>query len=201
LAVQEEIGQPERLGVLSCDVGDPAQVQCMVEEAARLLGRIDILVNNAGINIKRRAVHELTPETWRQIIQANLDGAFHCVHAVLPQMRQRRDGVIINISSIAGKRAGPLGGAAYSASKAGMASLSHCLGIEEKDNGIRCCVIYPGEVDTPILEARPEPVTLDHRQRILQPEDVAEAVLFVAALPPRVTIPELIIKPASQPYA
>jgi NADP-dependent 3-hydroxy acid dehydrogenase YdfG len=81
-----------------------------------------------------------------------------------------------------------------------MAFLSHTLGIEEKDTGIRCTVIFPGEVDTPILENRPQPITEEHRQRILQPEDVAAAVLFVATLPARASVPELIIKPTTQPY-
>ncbi len=157
-------------------------------------------MNNAGLNIKKRSVRELTPELWQQIIRTNLDGAFYCIHYVLPQMLARRDGLIINISSTAGKRATPLGGAAYAASKFGLSALSLCLGMEEKDAGLRCCAIYPGEVDTPILEARPTPVTAEHRERILKPEDVAQAVLFVAGLPPHVSVPELIIKPIVQGY-
>jgi NADP-dependent 3-hydroxy acid dehydrogenase YdfG len=199
--VAKELGEDSRLSCHACDVGEPAQVQELVAWATRQLGRIDILVNNAGLNIKQRSMREMTPATWRQVIQANLDGAFYCINAVLPGMLERRDGVIINVSSTAGKRAGPLGGAAYSASKAGMSFLSHALGIEEKESGVRCSVIYPGEVDTPILENRPQPVSAEHRRKILLPEDVAEAVLFVAALPPRVSVPELIIKPTSQPYA
>ena len=75
-----------------------------------------------------------------------------------------------------------------------------CLAAEEKDSGVRVSNVYPGEVDTPILEVRPTPVSAEQRQRILQPEDVAEAVLFVATLPPRVSVPELVIKPTSQLY-
>jgi NADP-dependent 3-hydroxy acid dehydrogenase YdfG len=115
-------------------------------------------------------------------------------------MRQRGDGLIINISSVAGKRASPLGGAAYAASKFGMSALGLCLAAEEKDSGIRVSNIYPGEVDTPILVERPTPVTEEHRRRILQAEDVAAAVLFVATLPPRVSVPELVIKPTTQLY-
>jgi NADP-dependent 3-hydroxy acid dehydrogenase YdfG len=195
------IAKPNQVFQHACDVAQPDQVSSLVEEANRRMGRIDILVNNAGINIKQRAIRELTPEAWQQLLRANLDGAFYCIHAVLPQMFERRDGVIINVSSTAGKRATPLGGAAYAASKFGMSALSLCLGIEEKDQGIRCSVIYPGEVDTPILTARPQPVTAEQRRRMLQPEDVAEAVLFVATLPPHVNVPELIIKPTIQPYA
>jgi NADP-dependent 3-hydroxy acid dehydrogenase YdfG len=115
-------------------------------------------------------------------------------------MLERHDGVIIFISSIAGKRASPLGGTAYSASKFGMSSLGLCLAAEEKDSGIRVSVIYPGEVDTPILESRPNPVTPEHRAQMLQPEDVAAAVLLVATLPPRASVPELVIKPTTQLY-
>jgi NAD(P)-dependent dehydrogenase (short-subunit alcohol dehydrogenase family) len=196
----DALGRHERLLYRACDVASAQQVGALVAWATQQLGRIDILVNNAGLNIKERGVRELTPDSWRLLLAANLDGAFYCIHAVLPQMLERRDGLIINISSVAGKRASPLGGAAYAASKFGMSALSHCLGVEMKDSGIRCSAIYPGEVDTPILEVRPQPVTPEQRQQILQPDDVAEAVLFVATLPPRVSVPELIIKPTVQPY-
>jgi NADP-dependent 3-hydroxy acid dehydrogenase YdfG len=190
----------ERLACYPLDVSVPEQVQSVVRNLTSRWGRIDILVNNAGLNIKERAIRELTPETWQKLVRTNLDGAFYCTHAVLPQMLARREGLIINISSTAGKRASPLGGAAYDAAKFGMSALGICLGAEEKDSGIRVSNIYPGEVDTPILKERPQPVTEEHRRRILQPEDVAAAVLFVATLPPRVSVPELIIKPASQLY-
>jgi NAD(P)-dependent dehydrogenase (short-subunit alcohol dehydrogenase family) len=199
-AVCAELAPLGRILSKPCDLTQFDQVQELIAWATQQLGRIDILVNNAGANIKERAVRQLTPQSYRFLIETNLDSAFYCIHCVLPQMLQRRDGLIINISSTAGKRAGPLGGGAYGAAKAGMAFLSHVLGIEEKDHGIRCCVIFPGEVDTPILDNRPEPVSPDHRRRILQPEDVAEAVVFVASLPPRASVPELIIKPTVQPY-
>ncbi len=182
------------------DVADARQVQEMVDAVVARWDRLDLLVNNAGLNIKKRTLRELTPEAWNQLIRTNLDGAFYCIHAVLPVMRRQQRGLVINISSVAGKRAGPLGGAAYAASKFGMSALGICLGAEEKDAGIRVCNIYPGEVDTPILENRPQPVTPEHRQSILQPEDVAMAVEFVASLPARVSVPELVIKPTSQVY-
>jgi NADP-dependent 3-hydroxy acid dehydrogenase YdfG len=190
----------ERLSCHALDVARLDQVQAAVAQLVGQRGPIDILVNNAGTNLKDRTMRQLTPEAWDQLIRTNLDGAFYCTHAVLPAMLERRDGVIINISSIAGKRASPLGGAAYSASKFGMTALGLCLAAEEKDSGVRVSNIYPGEVDTPILEVRPQPVTDDHRQRILKPDDVAAAVLFVAALAPHVSVPELVIKPTSQMY-
>jgi NADP-dependent 3-hydroxy acid dehydrogenase YdfG len=196
----KELAGGERLGYFAADVADPKQVAELVRRVGERFGAVDILVNNAGTNIKDRAVRQLTPESWRLLIGANLDGAFYCTHAVLPGMLERRDGVIINVSSIAGKRAGPLGGAAYAASKFGMSALGICLAAEEKDSGIRVSNIYPGEIDTPILEVRPTPVSAEQREHILRPEDVAQVVLFVAALPPRVSVPELVIKPTSQLY-
>jgi NADP-dependent 3-hydroxy acid dehydrogenase YdfG len=190
----------DRLSCHPLDVAHAEQVQAAVRQILKQRGRIDILVNNAGTNLKERRLRQLTPAAWDQLIRTNLDGAFYCTHAVLPQMLERGDGIIINISSIAGKRASPLGGAAYSASKFGMTALGLCLAAEEIDSGIRVSNIYPGEVDTPILEVRPQPVTENHRQRILKPEDLAAAVLFVAALPPHVSVPELVIKPTSQMY-
>ena len=195
-----ELQAGERVGYQAADVADSEQVRRLIEETTRRFGRIDILVNNAGLNIKEREIRKLTPERWQQLIRANLDGAFYCIHYVLPQMLERKDGLIINVSSIAGKRASPLGGAAYAASKFGMTALGLCLGAEEKDSGVRVSNIYPGEVDTPILQERPLPLTEEHRQKILKPEDVAAAVLFVATLPPHVSVPELVIKPTTQVY-
>jgi NADP-dependent 3-hydroxy acid dehydrogenase YdfG len=190
----------DRLVVHAADVADPGQVETLVRGVTTQLGRIDILVNNAGTNLKERTFRELTPESWQRLLRTNLDGAFYCIHAVLPQMLERKDGLIINVNSVAGKRAGPLGGAAYVASKFGMSGMGLCLAAEEKDSGIRVSNIYPGEVNTPILEVRPQPVTAEHLQRILQPEDIAAAVVFVATLPPHVSVPELVIKPTAQVY-
>ena len=117
-------------------------------------GAIDILVNNAGTNSNPRALAEVDPQDWDRTIAVNLTGAFNFVGAVLPAMRAKKDGIIINISSIAGVRAGKLGGAAYSASKHGMVALNHVINEEEVDYGIRACAICPGEVETPILELR-----------------------------------------------
>jgi NADP-dependent 3-hydroxy acid dehydrogenase YdfG len=199
-AAAESLRGGDRLLTHTADVGDAGQVQGLVQSLTERWGGIDILVNNAGTNLKERTFRQLTPEAWQRLMRANLDGAFYCIHAVLPQMLQRKDGVIINVGSIAGKRASPLGGAAYVASKFGMNGLGLCLAAEEKDSGVRVSNIHPGEVDTPILEVRPQPVTAEQREKILKPEDVAAAILFVATLPPRVSVPELVIKPTAQMY-
>jgi NADP-dependent 3-hydroxy acid dehydrogenase YdfG len=196
----ESLKGGERLTFRTVDVAKAHQVDAAVRHFSSSWGPVEILVNNAGLNLRERSIRELTPENWELLLRTNLDGAYYCIHAVLPAMLERRDGVIINISSTAGKRPGPLGGAAYAASKFGMRALGLCLAAEEKDSGIRVSTIYPGEVDTPILNVRPQPVSEEQRHLILQPEDVAAAVLFVATLPPRVSVPELVIKPTAQVY-
>lgn len=183
------------------DVTDRGSVEELVHWANGELGGIGILVNNAGMNTRHRMMADMPPETWDEVLAVNATGAYNTIRAVLPQMRQRREGLIVNICSVAGKRASMLGGVAYSASKFAMNALGVAVALEEGKHGIRVTNIHPGEVDTPILEARPSPVTSEHRARILQPEDVGKVVAMVAALPPRAHIPELIIKPVSQDYA
>ena len=135
------------------------------------------------------------------MMNINATGVFNCIHAVLPQMMERHDGLIVNISSIAGKRASVLGGAGYSATKFAVSALGGTLALEQGKNGIRVSNVYPGEVATPILDNRPVPVTAEHKARILQPEDLGAAVLMICLLPPRAHVPELIIKPTTQDYA
>lgn len=190
----------DRLHTHSADVSDPHQAKAVIETAARQLGDIDVLVNNAGTNVAARTMRELSIESWHLLIKGNLDSAFYCIHAALPRMLERQAGLIINISSVAGRRALPLSGAGYSAAKFGMSALGLCLAAEERESGIRVTNIYPGEVVTPILWKRAQPPTPEQLAKLLQPEDVAEAVLFVAGLPPRAHVPELVIKPVTQFY-
>ena len=196
----KSLGGGDRVFHYPADLTEPNQVKTLVQKVTERFGPVDILVNNAGLNIKERSIRDLNPERWQLLVRGNLDSAYYCIHEVLPQMLKRKDGLIINISSTSGKRAGPLGGAAYAAAKFGMAALGICLAAEEMQSGIRVSNIYPGEVDTPILVNRPTPVSDEHRRRILKPEDVAAAILFVATLPPGVSVPELVIKPTSQMY-
>lgn len=183
------------------DVADRNSVAELFDWANRELGRIDILINSAGVNVPKRSMAELTPEHWDLLMQVNATGAYNCMRAVLPQMRERRDGLIINISSIAGLRPSLLGGVAYTAAKFAMTALGRTVALEEKDHGIRITTIYPGEVETPILDDRPEPVSAEHRARILQPQDVAAAVVMIAQLPPRAHVSDLVIKPTTQAFA
>ena len=185
----------------SADVSDRDAVRALVQWAEQQFGPTNILVNNAAINVKRRWLDELTTEDFESIVDVALKGAFYCLHEVLPGMRSRGDGLIINVSSIAGLRANKISGASYIAAKFGLSGLSRGVGLEEGPRGIRSCVIYPGEVDTPLLEDRPQVPPPEARKKMLQPEDLAAAALFVAALPPRATVPDLVITPTIQGFS
>jgi NADP-dependent 3-hydroxy acid dehydrogenase YdfG len=193
-------GQPAIRSFVS-DVGDRDSVAKLFDWATSELGHIDILVNSAGVNTQKRLFAELSPEDWDKLLRINATGAFNTMHAVLPQMRQRKDGLIINVASIAGLRCSLLGGVAYNASKFAMRALGLTVNNEFCEEGIRVTMIHPGEVDTPILDDRPVPVGPEHRARILKPEDVAAAVVMVAKLPPRANVTELTIKPTTQPFS
>ena len=127
-------------------------------------------------------------------MSVNLNGAYYVTRAVLPAMRERGSGHLIYISSISGL-APDVSGAAYQAAKRGLLGLAHAIRVEEKENGIRTCVICPGLVDTELMEKRLVKPTAEVLAKALKPEDVAEAVLSVAKLPPRVVVPEMQILP------
>ncbi len=166
-----------------------------VAKVAAQIGRVDILVNSAGINSPRRNFHNVSLESWDQIVAVNLSGMFYCVHAVLPGMRSRKDGLIVNVSSWAGRYASTLTGPGYNATKHAVVALTESINMEECGNGIRASSVLPGEVATPILEKRPVPPTPEVRAKMLQAEDLGKAILFLASLPPRACVNELIISP------
>lgn len=192
-------GQPRMLAH-DCDVGNRNSVNKLFAWAGEQLGRIDILVNAAGVNIKTRSMAAMTPEQWDEVLNINATGVYNCLHAALPAMTERRDGLIINISSVSGKRAAPLGGIAYNASKFAVAALGIGVGNEVAPSGIRITTIFPGEVDTPILEQRPQAVSAERRAKMLLPEDFGPLVVALALLPPRAHVPELVIKPTAADY-
>jgi NADP-dependent 3-hydroxy acid dehydrogenase YdfG len=185
----------EGLEAIVCDVADKAQVAKAYAQIEKKHGRVDILVNSAGINLPKRNFNNVSLEGWDQIVGVNLSGMFYCVQSVLPGMRARKDGVIINISSWFGRYANALGGPGYGATKRAVVALTEQLNIEESANGIRATSILPGEAATPILEKRPVPPTPEVRAKMLQAEDLGRTILFVASLPPRACVNELIISP------
>jgi len=189
----------DRLGdaatFFAADVTDRPRVKEVVDAVIADHGRLDILVNNAGVNVVDRALAKLTPENWDLQMDINVTGTFNLIHAVLPHMRERREGTIISISSLAGTHPSVLAGTAYSASKHGMSVLTKMVDLEESVNGIRATVISPGEINTPILDQRPVKVSDEHKAGILQPDDIAEAYYQLHRQPRSAWTQELDLRP------
>ncbi|MFK7941594.1 MAG: SDR family oxidoreductase [Paracoccaceae bacterium] len=184
------------------DVMDHKAVREVGTRIARQHGEVDILVNNAGINVPKRHWPEVSETDWEMVHRVNVDGLFYCTQAVLPAMRVRKEGQIINISSWAGVRPSYLTGPAYTAAKHAVNALTESLNMEEGTNGIRATAICPGEVSTDIMDKRPVPIPADIRAKMIQPEDMGEAVHFVAALPDHVCLNQMVISPtANRGYA
>jgi NAD(P)-dependent dehydrogenase (short-subunit alcohol dehydrogenase family) len=185
-----------RLASFPCDIGDAAAVQKMGVAVTAKFGRVDAVIAAAGTNTPRRSWSELSLEKYEELLAGNLHGAFHCVRAFLPGMRERRAGTFVFINSEAGLKASAKAGVAYVAAKFGLNGLAQSLNAEERPNGIRACSIYPGDIDTPILNQRPQPPTAEARAKMMQPEDVAACVWLAVSLPPRAVVEELLVRPA-----
>ncbi|PZW41019.1 NADP-dependent 3-hydroxy acid dehydrogenase YdfG [Humitalea rosea] len=183
-------GQSDAM-ILPIDLTDAAAVQA----AADAVGEIDILVNNAGGNLLRRHWHQLTAEAAQGMINQNLVAPFLTSLAVLPGMRERGGGLLVQIASMAGKHTHPVSGPTYIAAKHGVVAFSASINAENGIFGIRSTAICPGEVNTPILDLRPQKIAADELARMLQPEDIAAAVLYVCQQPPRVCINEMLVTP------
>lgn len=192
-SVADEIGDLASIAVL--DVADQKSVEDTAAGIISREGRVDVLVNSAGINVKNRNWHNLSVADWNQVIRIDLDGAFYCANAVLPQMIEQNDGLIINISSWAGRFVSVVTGPAYTAAKHGMNAMTESLNMEAGIHGVRACAICPGEVATPILDNRPVPVSEADREKMVQSEDCGEIVRFIAGLPEHVCINELTVSP------
>ena len=176
---------------LALDTSDAAAVRAAVEE----IGTVDILVASAGLNVPTRAMDRISDDNWDHVVNVNLNGVFYAARAVLPGMRAQGDGLLILISSWAGRYATRLTGAAYNATKRGVIALSESINDEEGAHGIRSTVIMPGEVATPILQSRPSPPSQAEQDRMLQAEDLGATIRFVAEMPPRACINEVLIAP------
>jgi len=185
-------GEVEKLPL---DVSDKRQVAHAAKALLDRHGRCDILVNSAGVNVPRRYYKDLAPEDWDKVIGINLNGALYCISALLPAMRAQHGGLVINVSSWLGRWVGYLGGAAYGASKHALATATHHLNIEEGMHGVRGCVIYPGEVATPLVKVRASPPAPGDIDRMLKPEDLGRTIRFVAEMPPHVCLNEIVITP------
>lgn len=177
------------------DVADKKAVKAVAARILKKHGRIDILVNSAGTNASKRNFNVVSLDDWDDVVAINLSGLFYCVHAVLPAMRGQGGGLIVNISSWAGRYASPLTGPAYNATKRAVIALTESINMEECIHGIRASSVLPGEVATPILEKRPVPPSAQQRARMVQAEDLGQAILFLATIPARTCVNELIIAP------
>ncbi len=183
---------------MGLDVGDYDGVTQMAKDVLDAYGQIDVLVNNAGHSSHHRRLMTTTPEELRAVLESNVSGSVFCTQAVVPHMRGRGEGTIINVSSMAGVNASLLAGMAYSAAKAAVINFTAFLNTELKNTGIRSSVVIPGEVDTPILDNRPIVPSDEARDTMVTAEDAAEAIFLIANLPQRACIPELIIRPTYQ---
>ena len=183
----------------TCDAANRAQVAELVAWTIAQVGPIDILVYSAGVNVPKRTFADINPEDFDRVTTINATGAFNCIHAVLPGMRARQTGLIINVVSLAGLRVLQLAGAPYVASKFAQGAIGTFANLEAMPDGVRVTNLYPGETETPILDQRPVPPSAEQRARMLQPEDVAAMAIAVARLPPRAVVPEIVITPRHMP--
>jgi len=182
------------------DVCERTTLDSLFEWFDQEIGKLDILIHAAGFNLAKRSMKDLDEAGWDRLIETNLTGSYNSVRRALERMRPRKKGLIILINSVAGRRSVPLAGIGYNASKFGMSGLGMGIAEEERENGIRITNLYPGEVNTPILEKRITPPSEEHKKRILQADDIAKVILQICELPERVHIPELVIKPTGQPF-
>ena len=175
------------------DVADPGQVHRAVAQVVEQLGEIGVLVNNAGVLIAR-PFEEITLEDWDVTMATNLRSLYLVTREVLPGMRQRREGTIVNVASLAGRN-GFVGGTAYAASKHAVLGFARSLMLEVRKDGVRVVTVCPGSVDTGMLVD--QPMLTPNRERILRPEDVADAILQAVRLPGRALVSELDIRPTN----
>jgi len=184
-----------RMNPRACDVGDESAVADLGRWASSQFGLIEVLVNAAGVNVPRRSLQELSSDDYHRVIDTNLNGAYYCVQAFLPAMRQAGRGTIVNVISDAALAASPKAGPSYVMSKFGLRGLTQAINAEERVRGVRATAILPGDIDTPLLNQRPTPPTKEQRAKMLQPEDVAECVMLAIRLPERAIVEELLVRP------
>jgi NADP-dependent 3-hydroxy acid dehydrogenase YdfG len=180
--------------IATADASSAAQMEELGKRTLQKFGKVDIMVYVTGTNTPNRYLDKLTPALWDELVTVNLNGAFYATHAVLPSMRNAGAGHLIYVASISGI-VPDVSGSAYQASKRGMIGLAHAIRVEEKEKGIRTCALCPGLVETEILEKRPVKPNAETLAKALQPEDVAEAILGIAKLPPRACVPEVQLMP------
>jgi NADP-dependent 3-hydroxy acid dehydrogenase YdfG len=185
----------DRLLAMTCDIGQSAAVAQLGRDVLEKFGSVEVLVNAAGTNAPKRSLEVLSLQDYHAMMDTNLNGAYYVTQAFLPAMRARKSGTIVHVVSDAGKQASPKAGPAYAMSKFGLAGLTQSINAEERGNGIRACAIFPGDIDTPLLDKRPAPPSAEARAKMMRAEDVAACVLLAINLPSRAIVEELVIRP------
>ena len=181
--------------VCPADVSDDEQIYAALEKTRAEFGPIDVLVNNAGLNHTERSIADTSAEQWRELMDVNLTSAFVFTKAVLPEMIEQGDGLIINLASRAGMYPSLRAGVGYSASKIGMEALNTVTNDEGNPHGVRACLFNPGAGNTPIIDRRPVKFSPEQKALMIQSEDIAATVVFLASLPPRIHIDFLSMMP------
>ena len=193
--VARRINQTGSAHVQPADLTDADQVRKVGDYIKATFNRLDILVNNAGVNIIDRHWDKLTPESIDTLLEGNLTAALYCVTVALPFMRAQQDGLMIHTASMAGRFIGGVSGPIYTVAKHGVVAMSHSLNMQECVNGIRSTVFLPGEVATPILDKRPNPVGPEVRAKMVQPEDCGDLIRYIAGLPKHIVMNEVHLAP------
>ena len=181
--------------IKTLDVSDKQSVKEIVTEIKKEVKFIDVLVNCAGINIESRDWDNVNEDEWDNVIQTNLNGLFYCCKSVIPIMKQKMDGLIINVSSWSGNHVSLLSGVSYTSSKHALNAMNETINMKYCNYGIRACALCPGEVATAILDKRPKKLTNEQKNKMLQPDDLGETISFLCQMPKHVCINELTISP------
>ena len=161
---------------VQCDVSSESDVDRLVDATLRQFGKIDILVNNAAVNLPPTDLMEVDLRVWRRVIDVNLTGAFICTRAVLPHMKARGSGVVLNVSSVGGRR-GAAGRGPYRASKAALINFTETIGAEGADYGVRAVCLCPGGVDTDMMRE----IGMARGRELMKPEQVADVATYAVS--------------------
>jgi NAD(P)-dependent dehydrogenase (short-subunit alcohol dehydrogenase family) len=186
---------PDRIQAHVCDVADISAVRRLHDRLAASWGALDVLVAAAGINVVRRGWLDVSPDDVRRMLEINLLGAFNVIQTALPLLRVRPSATVVTIVSDSGLTAHAKAGAGYIASKFGLSGLTESLNTELRESGIRASAIFPGDIDTSMLDLRPIPPTAAQRARMLTVDDVAECVMLAITLPSRAVLEKVVIRP------
>ncbi len=187
--------------ILTCpaDATNREQIAALLAYTEENVGPVDILVYSAGVNVPKRFLEDHDDDAFDDVMNINATGFYNSLKAVLPGMRSRQSGLVLNVISVAGLRNMKLAGASYCASKFAQSSLGRYANLETLEEGVSITNIYPGETNTPLVDKRPTPPPPEQRAKMIQPEDVAAMAIAIAKLPSRATVPEVVITPRHMP--